>query len=172
MGGRAYTFGLYSNLGTLNTKGLDYTFNWKAALADIAGPQPSGVGGLQRLRTWLLSYEQQTAPAAAINELDGTGSYFRYRTVTGLSYEIGPASVQLLWTHLPGIRNSVAATQPSTTILPTSKYNVFNLSAGFEFSKSVSMRLGIDNLPDRLPPVVGAQPGITNGGGKHQSQRL
>jgi outer membrane receptor protein involved in Fe transport len=164
-GGRAYTFGLYSNLGTLNTQGLDYTFNWKAALADIAGHNLPGSVGFNVSGTWLLSFKQQTAASAAINELDGTGSYFRYRTVTGLSYEVGPASVQLLWTHLPSVKNSVAATQPSTTILPTSKYNVFNLSAGFELSKRLSMRLGIDNLLDRLPPLVGAQPGVTDGAG-------
>jgi outer membrane receptor protein involved in Fe transport len=59
----------------------------------------------------------------------------------------------------------VAATQPSTTILPTHKYNVFNLNGGYEFSETYSMRVGIDNLFDRQPPLVGAQPGITNGAG-------
>ena len=36
-GGRAYTTALYSNLGNLNTSGLDWTFNWRAALQDMFG---------------------------------------------------------------------------------------------------------------------------------------
>src|SRR5262249_22239428 len=153
-GGRAYTFGLYSNLGTLDTKGLDFTLNWRAALHDIAGHSLPGSVGFNVSGTRLISYKQQTAPSAAINEVDGTGTYFSWRTVTGLSYEVGPARVQLLWTHLPSIKNSIAASQPSTTILPTPKYNLFNLSGGYQFSTTLSMRLGIDNLFDRRPQLV------------------
>jgi iron complex outermembrane receptor protein len=66
---------------------------------------------------------------------------------------------------LPTIENSIAASQPTTTILPTRQYNLFNLSAGYEFSRNFSARLGIDNLFDKQPPVVGAQPGVTDGAG-------
>jgi outer membrane receptor protein involved in Fe transport len=164
-GGRAYTEALYSNLGALDTKGLDFTFNWKAGLEDMFGHGLPGSVGFNVSGTRLLSYKEQTAPSAAIVERDGTGTYFRWRTVTGLSYMVGPASVQLQWTHLPSIKNATAATQPSTTILPTENYERFNLSASYEFSKMLSMRLGVDNLFDRQPPLVGAQPGVTNGAG-------
>jgi outer membrane receptor protein involved in Fe transport len=164
-GGRAYTSALYSNLGSLNTQGLDFTFNWRAALDDMFGHNLPGSLGFHVSGTWLLSFKQQTAPSAAILQMDGTGSYYSYRTFTGLSYEVGPASVELQWTHLPTIENSIAASQPTTTILPTLSYNLFNLSAGYEFSQRFSMRFGIDNLFDREAPVVGAQPGITDGTG-------
>lgn len=164
-GGRAYTSALYSNLGVLNTRGLDFTFNWRAALQDMFGHDLPGSLGFNVSGTKLISYEQQTAPTAAINELDDTGTYFSWRTVTGLSYEVGPANVRLQWTHLPGIKNAVAASQPSTTILPTGKYNLFNLSGGYAFSDTFSMRLGVDNLFDREPEIVGAQPGVTDGAG-------
>jgi outer membrane receptor protein involved in Fe transport len=59
----------------------------------------------------------------------------------------------------------VAASQPTTTILPTKLYNMFNLSGGYEFSTMFSMRLGVDNLFDREPPLVGVQAGITDGAG-------
>jgi iron complex outermembrane recepter protein len=164
-GGRAYTSALYSNLGTLNTRGLDFTFNWRAALADMFGHNLPGALGFHVSGTWLMSFKQQTAPTAAIVQLDGTGSYYSYRTLSGLSYQVGPASVELQWTHLPTIENSIAASQPTTTILPTRQYNLFNLSAGYDFSQKFSARLGVDNLFDRQPPVVGAQPGITDGAG-------
>jgi iron complex outermembrane recepter protein len=169
-GGRAYTSALYSNLGTLDTSGLDYTFNWKAALADMFGHDLPGTLGFNVSGTWLMSFKQQTAPSAAVVQLAGTGgttgsSYFSYRTFTGLSYEVGPASVELQWTHLPTIENSIAASQPNTTVQPARQYNLFNLSAGYEFTQKFSMRFGVDNLFDRQPPVVGAQPGITDGAG-------
>ena len=164
-GGRAYTAGLYSNLGAENTQGLDFTFNWRAALDDMFGHNLPGALGFDVSGTWLMSFKQQTAPGAAIVQLDGTSDYYSYRTLTGLSYFVGPASVQLQWTHLPTIENAIAASQPTTTILPTLSYNLFNLSAGYEFSQRFSMRFGIDNLFDRQAPVVGAQPGVTDGAG-------
>jgi iron complex outermembrane recepter protein len=171
-GGRAYTTALYSNLGSLNTSGLDFTFNWRAALQDMFGHNLPGSLGFQVAGTWLISFKQQTAPTAAVVQLDGTGgtgsptgSYYSYRTLTGLSYEVGPASVELQWTHLPTIENSIQASQPNTTVLPTRQYNLFNLSAGYEFTQRFSARLGVDNLFDRQPPVVGAQPGVTDGAG-------
>jgi outer membrane receptor protein involved in Fe transport len=164
-GGRAYTLALYNNLGTLNTEGLDFTFNWRAALDDMFGHNLPGSLGFHVSGTWLISYKQQTAPSAAVVQLDGTGSYYSYRTLTGLNYSVGPASVELQWTHLPTIENSVAASQPTTTIQPTRQYNLFNLSAGYGFSQKFSMRLGVDNLFDRQPPIVGAQPGVTDGAG-------
>jgi iron complex outermembrane recepter protein len=171
-GGRAYTTALYSNLGSLNTSGLDFTFNWRAALADLFGHNLPGSLGFQVAGTWLMSFKQQTAPTAAVVQLDGTGgtgnptgSYYSYRTLTGVSYAVGPASVELQWTHLPSIENSIQASQPNTTVQPTPKYNLFNLSVGYDFSRKISARLGIDNLFDKQPPVVGAQPGVTDGAG-------
>jgi iron complex outermembrane recepter protein len=164
-GGRAYTEALYSNLGELNTRGLDFTFNWKVGLEDAFGHGLPGSVGFNVSGTRLISYQEQTAPGAAIVQRDDTGTYYRWRTVTGLSYMVGPASVQLQWTHLPGIKNATAATQPSTTILPTENYERFGLSASYEFSSALSMRFGVDNLFDREPPIVGAQPGVTNGTG-------
>lgn len=169
-GGRAYTTALYSNLGTLKTSGLDYTFNWRAGLADMFGHNLPGTLGFNVSGTWLMSFKQQTAPSAAIVELAGTGgtagsSYFSYRTLTGLSYSVGPATVELQWTHLPTIENTIQASQPNTTIQPARQYNLFNLSAGYEFSPNISMLFGVDNLLDRQPPVVGAQPGVTDGAG-------
>jgi outer membrane receptor protein involved in Fe transport len=164
-GGRAYTQALYSNLGALNTRGLDFTFNWRAGLEDMFGHGLPGSVGFNVSGTRLISYEEQTAPTAAVVQRDGTGTYFKWRANTALSYTVGGASVQLQWLHLPAIKNSIAATQPATTILPSEKYDRFNLSAGYEFSKTLSMRFGVDNLFDRQPALVGAQPGVTDGAG-------
>jgi outer membrane receptor protein involved in Fe transport len=82
-----------------------------------------------------------------------------------VSYAVGSANVELQWQHLPTIENSIQASQPNTTVLPTRQYNLFNLSAGYDFTERFSARFGVDNLFDRQPPVVGAQPGVTNGAG-------
>jgi outer membrane receptor protein involved in Fe transport len=131
-----------------------------------------GALGFRVSGTWLISFKQQTAPTAAIVQLAGTGgtgspteSYYSYRTLTGVSYQVGPASMELEWTHLPTIENSIQASQPNTTILPTRQYNLFNLNVGYDFSERISARLGVDNLFDKQPPIVGAQPGVTDGAG-------
>jgi iron complex outermembrane receptor protein len=170
-GARSSTAGVYTNLGALKTEGLDFTFNWRANLQDMFG-HGAGALGFHVSGTWLMSYKLQSAPGAAIFDYSGTGStggttgsYYRYRTLSGLSYDIGPASVELDWTHLPSIKNTVAASTPTTPILPTSKYDVFNLNAGWEFSDRISMRLGVDNLLNKQAPVVGATPGTTDAAG-------
>ncbi|HEY4211593.1 MAG TPA: TonB-dependent receptor [Steroidobacteraceae bacterium] len=163
-GARSSTAGVYTNLGTLKTEGLDFAFNWRAALEDMFG-HGAGALGFHVSGTWLLSYKQQTAPGAATFEYAGTGSFYSYRTLTGLSYDVGPATMELDWTHLPSIENTVAASTPTTPILPTSAYNTFNLNAGWEFSNGISMRLGIDNLMNRQAPVVGSTPGTTDAAG-------
>ena len=76
-----------------------------------------------------------------------------------------PATVELDWTHLPSIENTVAASTPTTPILPTLAYNVLNLNAGWEFTDRISMRVGVDNLTNRQAPVVGSTPGTTDAAG-------
>ena len=51
------------------------------------------------------------------------------------------------------------ATNPNTTVLPTSSYDRFDLFGGWSVGDNIQVRFGIDNLLDADPEIVGANPG-------------
>ena len=60
-----------------------------------------------------------------------------------------------------GVR--IYADGETTPIQGTGSYDIFNLSAGYNWDK-YSLRFGIDNLFDKQPPIIGNDPlsGDTN----------
>ncbi len=54
------------------------------------------------------------------------------------------------------------ATNPATTVQPTSSYDRFDLFGGWSVRDNIQLRFGIDNLLDADPEIVGANPGQTN----------
>ena len=53
-----------------------------------------------------------------------------------------------------------ATPNPTTKVEGVPAYNLFNLYSSYNFGK-VTVRFGIDNLFNKEPPVVGANPGVT-----------
>lgn len=146
---------LYLNLGTLETEGIDFTLNWRHDL----GP------GEFRFSTnvnYLISYDYQPDPTAPTRDAKGTldqGGQFDYRLLTNFGYRFGAFDVGLQWQHLPSVENQAKALLPTTTVVGTSSYDLFNLMGGWDLGK-VQLRAGVDNLLDKQPPIVGANPNI------------
>ena len=63
------------------------------------------------------------------------------------------------WQHKSSIRSAAYATSPTTKILGEPSYDLFNLFSSYNFG-NFSVRFGIENLLDKQPPVVGANPGV------------
>ena len=51
---------------------------------------------------------------------------------------------------------------PITLTYPVDAYQSFNLFAGYNVNDKFDLRMGIDNLLDEEPLIVGAQPGDNN----------
>jgi outer membrane receptor protein involved in Fe transport len=147
---------LYRNLGALETDGVDLQFNWNG---DI------GANGVfvNFLVSYVDSYKLQQQPGGDFVEYAGTlgaGGQFDFRTFTSFGYNFGDdVNLGLRWTHLPEVENAVFATNPNTTVLPTSSYDRFDLFGGWSVGDNVQVRFGIDNLLDADPEIVGANPG-------------
>ncbi|HEU4620234.1 MAG TPA: TonB-dependent receptor [Gammaproteobacteria bacterium] len=149
----------YTNDAAIETSGVDVQFNWGTDL---------GQGNLQLsfLATYLDSMKTRLSPTSAWVEYKGTfgptipsvnGGAFDYRTFTTVSYFNGNWNLSLRWNHLPSIEAAAAATGPTST-LPTSAYDLFNLTGGFNFNRKWQLRFGIDNLFDTEPEIVDATP--------------
>jgi outer membrane receptor protein involved in Fe transport len=162
-GDRAAVASLYENLGTLLTQGLDVNVGW----SHQAGP---GLVGITVAANYLDTFKYQTDPKSAlvnargtldpVNAAAGQGGLFDYRTLTHLTYTLNGVMVGLSWDHKPGIKDASASTNPQTKVLGVPEYDLFALSSSYSFDRYV-VRFGIDNLLDKRPPVVGANPGVT-----------
>ena len=74
----------------------------------------------------------------------------------------GKANVGLQWRYLPDIKDEAAARSPNTLVFPVDAHQSFNLFAGYAVNDKFDLRMGIDNLLDEDPLIVGAQPGDNN----------
>ena len=154
-GDRENVNSLFLNLGALETRGVDVAVNW----ARDIGP---GRFNVNTTLNYLDTFEYQPDPTAPVRDATGTfdqGGQFDYRLLTNLGYRWGAFNVGLQWRHLPSIDSLDSALLPTTTVTGAGSYNMFNLSGGWDLGK-VQLRAGIDNVFDKDPLIVGANPGI------------
>jgi outer membrane receptor protein involved in Fe transport len=159
-GERASVDAPFINTGALNTDGLDVSVNWTKDLRN-------GSFYINSLMTFLGSYDVQDAPGTpTIHEKDtlADGGQFKYKltNVFGYNFGGGKANVGLQWRYLPSIRDESAARTPNTNVFPVDSYQSFNLFAGYSVNEKINLRMGIDNLLDEEPNIVGARPGDNN----------
>jgi iron complex outermembrane recepter protein len=160
-GNRAPTDVSYTNLSRLETRGVDVQFNWGRDLG-------AGALNLSVLASYLDSIKTAVDPSAPFLEFKGTfgpnnisgvqGGSFDYRTFTTVGYSRGDWRMSLRWRHTPEIKPAAVVVDPNTLTLPTAAYNVFDLSGGYDFTNSMSLRFGIENLFDTDPPITNATP--------------
>ena len=150
----------FINTGTLKTSGLDVAVNWTK---DIG----RGSFYINALMTYLDKYDVQDAPdSAVVHEKDtfADGGQFKYKMTNTFGYNFagGKANIGLQWRYLPSIRDESAARTPTTNVFPVDSYQSFNVFAGYTVNDKMNLRMGIDNLTDVQPNIVGARPGDNN----------
>jgi outer membrane receptor for ferrienterochelin and colicin len=160
-GDREEVDALYSNLGTLETQGVDLTFAWNRNL----GP---GNLAVQATGSWLDYFRYQPDPDAKLNDATGTldkDGQYDYRLLTNVAYRWNNFNFGVLWRYLPSVENAAKAISPNTTVQGTGSYSIFNLFGSYNIGK-VTLRGGVDNVLDKQPLVVGANPGNAAGVGR------
>ena len=162
----------YQNLGLIETSGIDLTFTWRSALADLGLESMPGTLGLNVSFTKLFEFKAQETPTALPLENAGTlarGGQFDWRTVTTLRYGMESWDLGLNWRHLPSVRSANYVTDPATTVQGAASYDVFALTGNWNINRAWSISGGIDNLFDTEPERVGAGQiqtiAATSGGG-------
>jgi outer membrane receptor protein involved in Fe transport len=61
-------------------------------------------------------------------------------------------NLSLQWQHLPSVQQEGAALAP-TTFTGYPSYDLFNLNANVTLNKAVRMRMGVENLFNKAPPI-------------------
>lgn len=173
---------LETNLGRLATDGIDLTANYNRQFGDF-GLDLNFVGN------WTNHLRFQAAPSSVNRECVGYYSAncgpalgqiqpklsWQQRTTVSL----GEGSLSLLWRHIDpvryepglpplfngvitnasGINYALAGQTVNFNRIPA--YDYFDLTAQFEIEKRYQIVIGIQNLFNRQPPIVGGQAGST-----------
>jgi outer membrane receptor for ferrienterochelin and colicin len=153
-GDREQTIAAYSNLGTINTSGIDMSLAWSHEV----GP---GNFAVNSTLSWLSKYDYQPVAGGTTNVAKGTldqGGQYDYRLLTNFSYRVADINLGLQWRHLPAVESAAKGIAPTTTQQGTGTYDVFGLNASYNMGK-VTFRAGIDNLLNKAPPSLNYIPG-------------
>jgi iron complex outermembrane receptor protein len=151
----------FINTGNLKTSGVDMSVNWTTDVGD--GGSFFINSNLTLLDEYIVQDSPTSAPFDAKGTLDQGGQYdWKMTNVFGYNFGGGKANVGLQWRYLPEIKNDAAARNPATAVFPTDSYQSLNLFAGYLVNDRIDLRMGIDNLLDEDPLIVGAQPGDNN----------
>jgi iron complex outermembrane recepter protein len=161
-GERASVDAPFINTGSLKTHGVDVSVNWTK---DIG----SGSFFINSLMTFLGSYDVQDTPDSAVvhekdtlQTLDGAQFKYKMTNLFGYNFAGGKANIGLQWRYLPSIRDESLARTPTSNTFPVDSYQTFNMFAGYSVNDKISLRMGIDNLTDVQPNIVGANPTDNN----------
>lgn len=164
-----------SNLGTLKTSGVDFTANYNRDL---------GFAGLDFnfVLTWTDESKFRAAPGGTFRECIGYYSAncmppqpeWQFSARTTLNFD--GVDVSLLWRHLdkmayePGQGTLFVGTLPASAgpiagrevdFNQIDARDYFDLTTRFPVSENFTLTLGVQNLLDSEPPLVGGEAGST-----------
>jgi iron complex outermembrane receptor protein len=115
----------------------------------------TGIGqlGLRLNGTLTLKSEQQTGNGdpfvSNLGVFINDGVVQRWRHTVSVDWEQGPFSATLSNSYLQGYDDQHIIGKPDRKV---AAYSLWNLSAGWEVSKSLTVRAGVQNLLDKAPP--------------------
>jgi outer membrane receptor protein involved in Fe transport len=162
--------GKFTNIGMLQTSGVDLNLDWRAMLNDIGIGLPGALTA-NLAYTKLLEYKVQVATGEKVTDYKGssgfdtnTGAQFSWKSLLSVGYAVGPANVSLRWRHLPSVMNAGKVLNPTSTVRDTDSNDQFDLFGGWKVTDHVTVRAGIENVFDKDPPIVGASPASTAAG--------
>lgn len=156
--------GRSQNLGVSITRGIDFTANYRleASPRDIF---TFNVGG-----TYLTTYKVAVTPSAPLlDQLNTIFNPLRFKMRASVTWEHGPVTARLLWTHINGYDNTAA-----TPVQRVGSFNPIDLSlswrigdptaSGF-FDQGMTFGAEVRNLFDQKPPYVNIAPSGNGSGG-------
>lgn len=165
------------NAGYLRTSGIDFAASGKQSLDDLFGSR-LGTVGFSFSGTLTNKYEVQIVPGTQPYRCDG---YFgvtcgqpiptwRHRATFDWVAPSGAVRLAATWRFIGGTSNDRTSSatfltgsyQPYDARMKAMHY--FDLAASFDVARSYTLRLGVNNLFDRDPPLTASTSGQTSNG--------
>lgn len=155
------------NAGAIKTDGIDVTASYRG------GSDETFNYGIRFAGTWTNNYKFQAEPTSTAEQCAG---FFgpvcdlepmpEWKHVVDLRLGFGGASLLTRWRHIGKIKADDSLSGPDGIVLQTIKaYNYFDETLSVDVGERYTFRLGVLNLFDKKPPVVGDTTGATAVGG-------
>jgi outer membrane receptor protein involved in Fe transport len=160
---------LSANQATLETSGIDVQVDYSLPLEfSLFGGERSRLSFFY-LGTYLDKY-RNTAIAAIPERVtisEGTPELSKYKHTARVSFIDGPGTVSLRWRYMDGVQDprilntfvglERVGTDPAVLSTPfIDDFSYFDLSFGFQVSDNFTMNVGVNNLFDKKPPILGS----------------
>jgi iron complex outermembrane recepter protein len=171
------------NTGSYGTSGVDFEARYVWSLQSVA-PK---AGNLAFGFTGSLALDNPINVTPGVSEIDCTDLYGpncsgagptspvpRWRHRMRMTWETHAGfEVSLNWRHIGRMKSEFTSTNPNlfnpNNVFPVdshiSAYDYLDLDSGIDVTEHLNVRLGVNNLTDRKPPVIGfaANPLLVNG---------
>jgi outer membrane receptor protein involved in Fe transport len=169
---------LTENRGLLATDGIDFQVQYATdlpeSLALIGGDAQLSVGAML---THVLSLDFQENIVTQVFDCRGkfgwpcwelfsgssSGTYPENKLTTNFNYSSGPLTAHLAWRWIDGADNAAplgseiccGISDPVLATPQVPSWSYFDLGAAYEWNNGLLLRLGINNLFDKEPPLMG-----------------
>lgn len=148
------------NLANLEVEGIDLIANWRFAADAIGLPASLGSFTAQYYGTYTLANDFQEDPTAAV--LECAGFYGancgeptpEYKHNAQFTLDSGKLTNSLRWRYIGGTDSDTAGLSDLSDDIEG--FNYFDYTAQLEVSENLDVTLGIQNLFDEEPPILGS----------------
>jgi outer membrane receptor protein involved in Fe transport len=164
---QGYVDSRYANIGGIETRGIDVGASYARSFGRL------GSMDMELLGTWLDRLTFDAGGSAQLFECSGAYGNGcgvpkpNWRHKARATWTLDPFSLSFQWRLVGSVRldrsipgqNIVGSWRPGDEKIGAQNY--FDLSALAEFSNRLSLRIGVNNIFDREPPIVSSSPGAT-----------
>lgn len=152
------------NIGGFSTKGVDLQ-------TDLRIPLPRGTLSFNATLNYVYNWEVQLLPDSPWQNVNGevvpTVSTLspltpKWRGLLKPSYQIGSFRIGARIQYIDSMVDPTYFANPATALAGVPSYIYYGLDANYRIGRTFNLRVGIDNIADKQPPIVRATAGVTS----------
>ncbi|AJP71976.1 TonB-dependent receptor [Sphingomonas hengshuiensis] len=149
-----------TNTGGMKSRGIDFEARYSVPLA-FGLDSDSSTLALRLSGTRLLAWEYTPIAGLSAMKTDCAGKfgvtcgnpYAKLRLSGRATWDAGSTRLSVAYRHLSGVNDDDDTT--AYTVERIKAYDYFDLSAAFDIAKAFTWTMGVNNLFDRQPPILG-----------------
>jgi iron complex outermembrane receptor protein len=153
---------LNANVGQFATDGIDFAVDYSKRFGFSLFGRDTSKLAFSFLGTWVNAFTitpVQDLPdvtnqcAGRFGTLACGNPIPKWKWTSRLSYSDGPATLSFRWRHTGAVRDDDDTTPYLVERIPA--YNLYDLSASFDLTDRYTLALGVNNLLDKKPTILG-----------------
>ena len=152
-----------ANLGGIRTKGVDFQADWGFGLGAVGLEDRYGSLSFNFVGTYLKNFLTQNLPGGPFTESSGSIGGFgaslpKYKLLLGSTYTYGPVDLTLRYRYIGKQIDAacIGVTACGNPSVPA--YNYFDVIGHWRITDNYEIRVGVNNLADKQPPVFVSSP--------------